>query len=193
MNDKQQLAALGAEIAEQPAPLCMARQIEQLQSQLADATQQCGAMVGLLREVVDHQRLCCGTLAPLDEWAALVERIEGALAGNVPEPRITQPARIGGVRFGVGVKVSAVIDAAYRAAEYEQPDGKANLDALMAVIHGRTLEGWQLVPVEPNYAMVSADGCKEHHEGQSCIHHDNRRRIWAAMLAAAPKQQGGEA
>lgn len=52
-------------------------------------------------------------------------------------------------------------------------------------------EGWQLVPVSPDYSMLVADGCKEHAEGQKCIHHENRRRIWAAMLAAAPKPEGG--
>lgn len=50
--------------------------------------------------------------------------------------------------------------------------------------------GWQLVPVEPAFAMLAADGCKEHHEGQECIHHKNRRRIWKAMLSAAPKPEG---
>ena len=57
----------------------------QLAAQLEDATRQCGHLADLLREVVDHQRLCCGTLAPLDEWADLVGRIEAALAGNVPQ------------------------------------------------------------------------------------------------------------
>jgi len=52
-------------------------------------------------------------------------------------------------------------------------------------------EGWQLVPVNPDYSMLVTDGCKEHAEGQKCIHHDNRRRIWAAMLSAAPKPGGG--
>ena len=50
-------------------------------------------------------------------------------------------------------------------------------------------EGWQLVPVEPAFAMLAADGCKEHHEGQECTFHKNRRRIWASMLAAAPKPE----
>lgn len=50
-------------------------------------------------------------------------------------------------------------------------------------------EGWQLVPVEPTFAMLTADGCKEHHEGQECTFHKNRRRIWAAMLSAAPKPE----
>lgn len=47
-------------------------------------------------------------------------------------------------------------------------------------------EGWKLVPVEPNREMLSADGCKEHHNGQPCLHHENRKRIWSAMLAASP-------
>lgn len=47
-------------------------------------------------------------------------------------------------------------------------------------------DGWTLVPVEPRWEMLSADGCKDHHNGQPCSHHDNRRRIWSAMLAAAP-------
>ncbi len=50
-------------------------------------------------------------------------------------------------------------------------------------------EGWKLVPIEPSWEMLSADGCKEHHNGQKCLHHDNRRRIWTAMLAAAPGGQ----
>lgn len=37
MSDKEQLAALGAEMEERQAPLCMEKQIEQLQAQLADA------------------------------------------------------------------------------------------------------------------------------------------------------------
>lgn len=51
-------------------------------------------------------------------------------------------------------------------------------------------DGWQLVPVEPDWNMLSADGCKEHHEGKQCSHHDNRKRIWRAMLAAAPAPGG---
>ncbi|EKN4696950.1 DUF551 domain-containing protein [Yersinia ruckeri] len=50
-------------------------------------------------------------------------------------------------------------------------------------------DGWKLVPIEPNWEMLSADGCKEHHKGETCLHHDNRKRIWQAMLAAAPEPQ----
>lgn len=51
-------------------------------------------------------------------------------------------------------------------------------------------DGWVLVPIEPTWEMLSEDGCKEHHKGQECLHHDNRRRIWRAMLAAAPQHKG---
>ncbi|WP_456309817.1 hypothetical protein [Serratia proteamaculans] len=54
-------------------------------------------------------------------------------------------------------------------------------------------DGWKLVPIEPTWGMLSADGCKEHPEGEKCLHHDNRRRIWAAMLAAAPAPGGDDA
>ncbi|MEN4830006.1 hypothetical protein [Pantoea vagans] len=47
-------------------------------------------------------------------------------------------------------------------------------------------DSWQLVPIEPSWEMLSADGCKEHHNGQPCLHHDNRKRIWSAMLAVVP-------
>lgn len=129
---------------------------------------------------------------------------------------ITKPARIGGVVFQPGVKVATVIEAAYLSAEnYQQCPAK--FQALQHAILGKlpelsadmlreiqltgpvvvidkpgVPEGWQLVPVEPAFAMLAADGCKEHHEGQECTFHKNRRRIWAAMLAAAPKYQGGE-
>lgn len=45
-------------------------------------------------------------------------------------------------------------------------------------------DGWQTVPVDPSWNMLAEDGCSKDHE---CIYHDNRRRIWRAMLKAAPK------
>lgn len=52
-----------------------------------------------------------------------------------------------------------------------------------------TPDGWVMVPAEPTWSMLSADGCSKHHGGQECSHHENRKRIWRAMLAAAPKQE----
>lgn len=48
-------------------------------------------------------------------------------------------------------------------------------------------DGWKLVPVEPTWGMLAADGCAKHHDGQQCLHHKNRKRIWRAMLASAPQ------
>ncbi len=46
---------------------------------------------------------------------------------------------------------------------------------------------WITVPKNPTWEMLSEDGCKEHHNGQKCLHHDNRRRIWQAMLKVSPQ------
>ncbi|WP_312265121.1 hypothetical protein [Mixta calida] len=48
------------------------------------------------------------------------------------------------------------------------------------------LAGWKVVPIEPTWEMLAADGCSKHHEGQECSHHENRKRIWRAMLEASP-------
>lgn len=50
-------------------------------------------------------------------------------------------------------------------------------------------DGWVMVPIDPTWDMLSANGCSKHHDGQECSHHENRKRIWRAMLAAAPKQE----
>lgn len=48
-------------------------------------------------------------------------------------------------------------------------------------------DGFQLVPIDPTYQMLSNKGCKSHLEWEPCIHHDRRKRTWAAMLSASPK------
>ena len=79
MNDKKQLAAMGAEMAEkQQQPLCMAKRIEELEAQVR-------VMAGLLREaqecvVHDVVRGMGRDVESL--WA----RIDAALAGKLPEP-----------------------------------------------------------------------------------------------------------
>ncbi|MGS3142155.1 hypothetical protein ACB274_06100 [Aeromonas sanarellii] len=121
---------------------------------------------------------------------------------------ITKPARIGGVVFQPGVKVATVIEAAYRSAEnYQQCPAK--FQALQHAILGKlpelsadmlreiqltgpvvvidkpgVSEGWQLVPVEPTMAMISAATAATTGFGT--------RAQWDAMLAAAPKPEGGE-
>lgn len=62
--------------------------------------------------------------------------------------------------------------------------GKINFDLLMAAVHKIAPEGWQLVPVEPTMAMISAATAATTGFGT--------RAQWDAMLAAAPKPEGGE-
>lgn len=108
--------------------------------QLEDATRQCGAMADLLRDIaawIMH--------GDAGEWAGLVGRIDGQLAGKVSEPAVP--------------------------------------------------EGWRLVPVEPTKGMLEAalsDVVRETPKGLSMNALSARSR-YQAMLAAAPKPQGGEA
>ena len=41
MNDKQQLAAMGAEMADRQQPMCMAKRIEELEAQALDIQKKC--------------------------------------------------------------------------------------------------------------------------------------------------------
>ena len=77
MNDKQQLAVMGAEMAEQQQqPMCMAKRIEELEAQVR-------VMAGLLRDAkpyMDHR----GGSGP-NGYAQLSREIDAALAGKLPE------------------------------------------------------------------------------------------------------------
>ena len=78
MNDKIQLAAMGAEMAEQQQlPMCMAKRIEELEAQVR-------VMAGLLREA---RKYVTALGKPDDEVSAVqmtVSRIDAALAGKLP-------------------------------------------------------------------------------------------------------------
>lgn len=113
------------------------------------------------------------------------EELEGMAYGNSPQGNACRELL---ARRQIATKQVAVVAGFLRdAGEFSRPGPVVVTRRAPAVP-----EGWQLVPVEPDYTMLSADGCKEHAEGQKCLHHDNRRRIWTAMLAAAPKPEGGE-
>ena len=81
MNDKIQLAAMGEHMAEQAVqPLCMAKRIEGLEDQVR-------VMAGLLRDLHKH----IGTSIPQTvsehyRGCDLLDRIDAALAGKLPEP-----------------------------------------------------------------------------------------------------------
>ena len=118
----------------------------------------------------------------------LLDRIDAVLAGNLPERKITKPARVWGARFMPGIPEQTIIEAAYRYAEHESSQeekeaGKINFDLLMAAVHKIAPEGWQLVPVEPTENMIG-HGC-----GASVMVVSEVIKAWAAMLAAAPKPE----
>lgn len=118
----------------------------------------------------------------------LLDRIDAVLAGNLPERKITKPARVWGARFRPGIPEQTIIEAAYRYAEHESSQeekeaGKINFDLLMAAVHKIAPEGWQLVPVEPTENMIG-HGC-----GASVMVVSEVIKAWAAMLAAAPKPE----
>ena len=79
MNDKKQLAAMGAEMAEkQQQPLCMAKRIEELESQwleLAELLRDLHGYIGasIPQTISEHYRGC-----------DLLDRIDAAMAGSLP-------------------------------------------------------------------------------------------------------------
>ena len=119
---------------------------------------------------------------------SIVSSIDSVLAGNLPERKITKPARVWGARFMPGIPEQTIIEAAYRYAEHESSQeekeaGKISFDLLMAAAHKIAPEGWQLVPVEPTENMIG-HGC-----GASVMVVSEVIKAWAAMLAAAPKPE----
>lgn len=107
------------------------------------------------------------------------------------EPRITHDARIGGVVFKTGVKISTVIDAAYRAAEYHNEHHKPNPESIKKVIDAvrnsasdfKVPDGWKLVPMSvteemERAAMLSSGG------GNIWW---GLQKLWDAALRAAPE------
>ena len=74
MNDKEQLAAIGAEMAEkQQQPLCMAKRIEELEAQVR-------VMGGALNEL---RKFAAANTWDDDERGALLASIDALLAGQV--------------------------------------------------------------------------------------------------------------
>ena len=143
MNDKQQLAAMGEHMVDQAEqPMCMAKRIEDLAAQglelaelLRDLHEYIGASIPQTSS--EHYRGC-----------DLLDRIDAALSGKLPEP-VTQ-------------------------------------------------EVWELVPVEPTPEMIlagvaaQAEKLKRYALGGSLPPIDHGiPDAYRAMLAAAPKREGG--
>lgn len=74
MNDKKQLAAMGAEMADRQQPLCMAKRIEELEAQVR-------VMVGALNEL---REFAAANVWDDAERGALLASIDAALAGKLP-------------------------------------------------------------------------------------------------------------
>lgn len=85
--------------------------------------------------------------------------------------------------YGVGFRVQPKPQGIYNIPVFHAPPVQVLRQADLP-------KGWKMVPVEPTWEMISADGCTRHHDGQDCMHHKNRKRIWQAMLAAAPDNFG---
>lgn len=81
MNDKIQLAAMGAEMAEQQQqPPCMAKRIEELEGQVRVM----GGALNELREFADANTW------DDDERGALLASIDAAMAGKMPDPVVPE-------------------------------------------------------------------------------------------------------
>lgn len=80
MNDKKQLAAMGEHLAEQQ-PLCMAKRIEELESQVR-------VMAGLLREAKPYMDHRGG--AGVKGYTKLTKDIDATLAGKLPAPVVPE-------------------------------------------------------------------------------------------------------
>ena len=84
MNDKQQLAAMGAEMAEkQQQPMCMAKRIEELEAQAR-------VMAELLAQAITQLQTVFERDPRHWDFHSLVSRIDAALAGKLPN-HVEQP------------------------------------------------------------------------------------------------------
>lgn len=82
MNDKIQLAAMGAEMAEkQQQPMCMAKRIEELEAQVR-------VMAEMLRDAKPYMDHRGG--AGVKGYTKLTKDIDAALAGKLPAPVVPE-------------------------------------------------------------------------------------------------------
>ena len=81
MNDKQQLAAMGEHMAEQP--LCMAKRIEELESQVK-------ALAELLRRARRYVSPLSCPESEIQIAQSIVSSIDSVLAGNLPAPSMPE-------------------------------------------------------------------------------------------------------
>ncbi|MDO2946979.1 hypothetical protein M8828_01140 [Aeromonas simiae] len=129
---------------------------------------------------------CCGTVADKERMQQLVKELTDQLADATRQCGVMAELLRETVRvipaIGVAIDDLPVVDAFLERIEAalagKLPDHIADVSNMVAP------EGWQLVPVEATMAMISAATAATTGFGT--------RAQWDAMLAAAPKHQGGE-
>ena len=193
MNDKRQLAAMGAEMAEkQQQPMCMAKRIEELEAQAR-------VMAELLAQAITQLQTVFERDPRHWDFHSLVSRIDAALAGKLPN-HVEQPLAmvpedwVKGKYFPLhittdsGKTLYVAVDRdsgeVFVGGDAESSDAAKHflweIGALSPVV---VPKGWQLVPVEPTESMIG-HGC-----GASVMVVSEVVTAWAAMLAAAPKPE----
>ena len=184
MNDKQKLAAMGEHMAEQAAqPLCMAKRIEELEAQVR-------VMAELLRDLHEH----IGTSIPqtVSEYyrgCDLLERIDAALAGNlpihvnqegwqlVPEPAVAEGRKpsLTGVN-GIDAEFSVKFPSGF--------DGDPEIRFQSLCIDGDGVGGGQHICAMLAAANWLIDKAEWYRKGSAVINQP------CAMFAAAPSPDG---
>ncbi|AJW98884.1 hypothetical protein BM43_3026 [Burkholderia gladioli] len=105
----------------------------------------CGATDG-----ISHSPEC------LAEYEAAVNGAVAADASRQDEPRLDNPAQVGGTRFGKGVKWSTVIGAAQRHFDFMQtPDNEARRIARAAELMAAVRDGAAVSPADDNATQLA--------------------------------------
>lgn len=97
MNDKQQLADMGAHLAEQQQPLCMAKRIEELEAQVRVMAESLREAISVLSSInhggeseihIDGDGSAFWQRGEWVDWAKseVLPKLKAALAGKLPEP-----------------------------------------------------------------------------------------------------------
>ena len=114
----------------------------------------------------------------VDRWnrrAPAVQAARALPAGMEPAGEVTGCTSAGG---GLNNSISRAL-----------PQGTKLYTAAQVLAMGRVPPGWQAVPVAPTAEMMLHNsGCQHHaHDDAGCSARQVRRKVWAHMLAAAPR------
>lgn len=174
MNDRQQLAALGEEMAERAMELFEQKSPHQLAMELADAQKMCMEQADLLREI--SAWILTGDAG---EFGEVVRRIDALLAGKVPEPAapVAKKPRITGVNG---------LDAEFSVKFPDGLDGDPRMHFQSLCIDGDGISGGQHICAMLAAANWLIDKAEWYRKGSLVI---NQPCVW---FDAAKKPQGVE-